>query len=282
MLEGPVGTAIDLLTAVFVLATMLSTGLGVPVSRLVASLEQRWLVVRSLLSNLVLVPLLAVVLIAVVPMDSSYAIGLLLVAIAPGAPFGPKLAEISRSNIAFASGLMVLLCLVSVVTIPLSMALLIPDGAAVDPMTVAQVVIIAQLAPLLVGLGIRRRFRSVATRLLEPMRRLSTYSMLLLTVLLVPATASEFVSLLGTGVLSVSVAVVVGSIALGYALGGPAVGTREALATTTAARNIAIALLVATTTFADTRVLAVTLVFGTVGLVVSVVTAGIWRTDDPQ
>ncbi len=68
--------------------------------------------------------------------------------------------------------------------------------------------------------------------------------------------------LVGTGTLFNSVVVVGDAILLGYALGGPAKRIREVLVTTTAARNVAIALLIATTSFREPGVLTIIVVFG--------------------
>lgn len=170
-------------------------------------------------------------------METGHIIGLLLIAMALGAPFGPKLAEISKSDVAFASGLMAVLGVVSVATIPITVALLMPSDAAADPLSIARIVVVTQLIPLIGGLAVKARYQPVATRLHPPIQQLSTYLLVLLTIVY----AGEMRQLVGTGMLFISVAVVGAALLLGYALGGPAKRTREVLATTTAARNVAIA-----------------------------------------
>lgn len=268
---GPItaGAVIDFVTIVFVLATMLSMGLALTTDEILASLGQRWLMVKSLLVNLALVPLLAFGFVLIVPMETGHVVGLLLIAMAPGAPFGPKLAEISKSDVAFASGLMAVLGVVSVGTIPITVALLMPGDVSADPLGIARIVVVTQLVPLIGGLAVKARYRSVATRLHPPIQRLSTILLVLLVILLTIVYAGEMFQLVGTGTLFISVAVVVGSLLLGYALGGPAKSTREVLSTTTAARNVAIALLIATTSFRDPSTLTIIVAFGLVSLVIS-------------
>ncbi len=272
-----VGTVIDVVTIVFVLATMLSMGLELTLEEILSSIRRRRLLGRALLANIVIVPILAFALVLTVPMETEYAIGLLLIAIAPGAPFGPKLAELSKSNIAFASGLMAVLGIVSVVTIPLSAAVLMPADVSIDPLEIAWMVVVAQLVPLLVGLGMNARYRFVASQLSSPVQRLSSYSLFVLIALLIADNATELLGLVGTGTLFVSLVVIVASLLLGYVSGGPASGTREALATTTASRNAAIALLIATTSFDDSSVLTMVVAFSLVGVVASALLAGRWR-----
>ncbi|MFC6837913.1 bile acid:sodium symporter family protein [Halomarina ordinaria] len=275
---GPItATAvIDFVTVVFVLATMLSMGLALTVDEILGALGQHRLLARSLLANLVLVPLLAFAFVLVIPMETGHVVGLLLIAMAPGAPFGPKLAEISKSDVAFASGLMAVLGVVSVATIPVTVAFLMPGDVAADPVGIARIVVVTQLLPLIGGLGVKARYQPVATRLRPPVQRLSTYSLVLLIILLTIVYAGEMVQLVGTGTLFISAVVVVGALLLGYVLGGPNRSTREVLATTTAARNVAIALLIATTSFDDPSVLTIIVAFGLVSLVVSGPVASLW------
>ncbi|RLM53770.1 hypothetical protein DVK07_20915, partial [Halorubrum sp. Atlit-26R] len=58
---------------------------------------------------------------------------------------------------------------------------------------------------------------------------------------------------------------------------GPARATREVLATTTTARNAAIALFIATSGFSDPNVLTTVLAFSSIGVVGSGLLASVWR-----
>ncbi|WP_255170374.1 bile acid:sodium symporter family protein [Natrononativus amylolyticus] len=277
MVDVTVDALVDLATTVFVLSTMLAMGLELSAGQLRRALGRRGLMARSLLANLVLVPLVAYALVLAVPMETGYAVGILLLAVAPGAPFGPKLAEISDSDLAYASGLMAVLGIVSVVTIPVTMALLMPGGVSVDPLGIAQLVVAVQLVPLLVGLGLEARTSRLADRLLPVARRVSDVTFVFLLVLLLAVYHGEMLSLVGTGALFVSVIVTVAALLLGYSLGGAGRETREVLATTTAVRNAAIALFIATTSFVDPDVLTTVLAFSFVGVVISGLLAGGWR-----
>lgn len=272
-----VESIVDFATTLFVLSTMLAMGLELTVAQLFKSLRRRRLVARALAVNLVAVPVIAYAFVLAIPMGTGHAVGILLIAMAPGAPFGPKLAEISRSDIAFASGLMAVLGIVSVATIPVTVALLIPGDAAADPLGIARLIALVQFLPLLVGLGISARYHHISTRLYPPVQRLSDYSFAFLLLLLLAVYADEMVRLIGTGTLFVSIVVVVAALVLGYAFGGPERRTREVLATTTAARNAAIALFIATASFEDPDVLTVVLAFSFIGVVISAMLAGEWR-----
>ncbi|WP_058365286.1 bile acid:sodium symporter family protein [Haloparvum sedimenti] len=277
-MEVPSGQAVvEAVTTVFVLSTMFSMGVKLSVDRIVDALRDRRLLTNALAVNLVAVPLLAALLVRAVPVETGFAAGIVLLAVSPGAPFGPKLAELSDSDVAFASGLMAILCLLSVVTIPVSLWLLLPGDAAVDPVAIGRMVLNIQLVPLLLGLGMSFVVPSLAARLHPPVQRLSDYTFAGLIVLLVVVYSDSLASLVGTGTLGLSTVAVGASLLFGYGLGGPARATREVLATTTAARNAAIALFIATTGFSDPNVLTAVLAFSFIGVVWSALLAGVWR-----
>jgi predicted Na+-dependent transporter len=83
------------------------------VSQIIAPLRNVRLVLLALFANFVLIPLIAYIIIRVIPLAEPLQIGLILFATAAGAPFLPKLVQVARGDIAFGVGLMVLLMVVS-------------------------------------------------------------------------------------------------------------------------------------------------------------------------
>src|SRR4030095_9351512 len=82
----------------FVLSSMLAMGLGLTVSEIIAPLSNARLVVLSVLANVLLMPLGAVALATLLRLDQPLGVGLLLLGTAAGAPFLPKLAQISKRH----------------------------------------------------------------------------------------------------------------------------------------------------------------------------------------
>lgn len=75
-------------------------------------------VVGALLANFVLVPLVAVVLVRVLPVAGPLQTGLLLLSVAAGAPFLIKLTEAADGDVALSAALLVLLLAATVVSMP--------------------------------------------------------------------------------------------------------------------------------------------------------------------
>ena len=139
--------AISISMIVFVLSSMLGMGLGLRVSEIVAPLRNWRLVMLSLVANFVVMPFAALALARILRLDESMGIGLLLLGLAGGAPFLPKLAQIAKGNLAFAVGLMVLLMVVTVGYLPIVLPLLLP-GVSVNPAQIARSLVLLMLLPL--------------------------------------------------------------------------------------------------------------------------------------
>ncbi|HJZ59628.1 MAG TPA: hypothetical protein VKE74_32080, partial [Gemmataceae bacterium] len=122
----------QLAVLVFVVTCMVTAGLGLSVRDLAAPLRRARLVLLAVVVNFVIAPAIAYALTELVPLDRPYAIGLVLLGGAAGAPFLPKLAELANGDMAFSVGLMLLLMVGSVVFMPLVLPLLIP-GLSPDP-----------------------------------------------------------------------------------------------------------------------------------------------------
>src|SRR5215471_9387512 len=96
---------------VFLLAGMLELGLSLTFAQILDPWRNARLAILSLMANFIVVPLLAVGIARLLRVDQAAGVGLLLLGMAPGAPFVPKVVQLARGNLAFAVGLMVFLML---------------------------------------------------------------------------------------------------------------------------------------------------------------------------
>ena len=260
-------TTISVATLVFVLSSMLATGLGLTVGEITTPLRNTRLVLLSLLANFVVMPLAAFALAATLRLDQPLGVGLLLLGTAAGAPFLPKLAQISRGNLAFGVGLMVLLMVVTVGYLPLVLPLLLP-GVSVNPAQIARSLFLLMLLPLAGALAVRARFAAAAARTKPVLDRVSNLSLVLLIVLITATNVNNVLAVFGTrGILAALLFLAVG-FGVGWLLGGPGPDTRRVLALGTAQRNIAAALVVGGQSFTDPKVVVMIIVVAIVGLLV--------------
>ena len=255
---------------------MASMGLSLKVAQIVAPLKNVKLVILALVANFVLVPLVAIVITLIIPLDEPVRIGLILLATAAGAPFLPKLAEVAKGSTAFSVGLMVLLMVVTIIYLPLVLPLQLGGGVEVNPLDIAQSVIVMMLIPLAIGLFINARYEETAAKVQPTFGQASNIALLVLTVLGLVLNFRAMIDLVGSlgilaGILFIVVSLVIGFL-LGM-LGSPDGGLRSVMGLGTAQRNISAALVVAAQNF-DSNVITYVMVMAVIGLVVLMPAAG--------
>ena len=252
---------------VFVLSSMLAMGLGLTVTQIIAPLRNRRLVAMSLLVNFVLMPLTTLALATILRLDEPLRVGMLLLGAAAGAPFLPKLVQLSKGNLAFSVGLMVLLMVITVGYLPLVLPILLP-GVSVNATKIARSLFLLMLLPLATALAMKARFPAAADRAKPPLEKISTLSLILVIVLVVVLNFKSMVSVLGTGGILAALLLVAAGYGFGWLLGGPTADTRTVLGLGTAQRNIAAALVVGSQNFTDPRVVVMVVVGAIVSLMI--------------
>jgi bile acid:Na+ symporter, BASS family len=251
----------------FVLSSMLSIGLSLTVAQILAPLRNYRLIAFALVANFALMPFAAFGTAKMLRLDEPLSIALLLLGTASGAPFLPLLARISKGNLAFSVGLMVLLMVVTVAYMPLVLPLFL-EGVAVDPMKIGRSLVFLMMLPLAIGLLVKARLSGLAAKVQPSLGRISILSLALLIVLLVITNMRNVLNLYGTlGVLASIMFVAAGS-GVGWVLGGPQSDTRGVMGLGTAQRNIAAALVVGGQNFSDPKVVVMVVVVAIVGLLI--------------
>jgi BASS family bile acid:Na+ symporter len=238
---------------VFLLASMLELGLGLTFQKVASPLRKVSLVALSVLGNFVIVPLLAVGIARLMRLEQPFAIGLMLLGLAPGAPFIPKLVQLARGDLAFAVGLMVLLMVGTVICLPVVLPKVV-EGAQISPWKIAQPLLLFMLLPLVVGLIVHARFKSLRAGLRTAIAWLSNLCGLVVIVLLVGLNFRSVVSVFGTGAIFAGLLFVVLSIVIGWLLGGRNREIQVSLGLGTGSRNVAAALLIGAQNFKDPKV----------------------------
>jgi BASS family bile acid:Na+ symporter len=258
---------IPIVMLTFVVSSMLSMGLSLTVAQILAPLRNYKLIVFALLANFVLMPFAAFGIAKLLRLDEPLGIALLLLGTASGAPFLPLLARISKGNLAFSVGLMVLLMVVTVGYMPLVLPLFL-EGVSVDPVKIARSLVFLMMLPLALGLLVKSRLNGLAVKVQPSLGRASLVSLALLIALLLITNMRNVLSLYGTrGVLASILFIAAGS-GFGWVLGGPRSDSRGVMALGTAQRNIAAALVVGGQNFSDPKVIVMVVVVAIVGLLI--------------
>jgi BASS family bile acid:Na+ symporter len=257
--------AVPVTMLVFVVSSMLACGLSLRVMQILTPLRSIKLVSLALAANFILIPIAAFGISRLLRLDEPLGVALILLGTAAGAPFLPLLARISKGDIAFSVGLMVLLMIVSVGYMPLILPFLL-KGVSVDPLKIARSLVLLMMLPLAIGLVVKAWFHSVAAKFQPQLNRVSSLALVLLMTLLLITNIQNLLSLYGTRGVLASVLFLVVSTGLGWMMGGAAASTKAVMALGTAQRNIAAALVVGGQNFTDPRVVVMVVVVAIVGL----------------
>lgn len=240
----------------FVVSSMVGLGLSLTVHQILTPLKDLKLVVLGLVTSFVIAPAGAWAIAELFGLDDSQTLGLLLLGVAAGAPFLPKLAQLARGTVAYSVGLMVLLMVVTVGYVPLVLPLLV-DGVTVSAWDIARPLLVLMLLPLAIALLVRARYQESGS-LAPVLSQVSTGALALGIGAAVLVGLPEIWDQIGTGVLLATLVFVVVCLSAGYLLGGSGRDQRVVTALGTAQRNLSAALLIAGTSFQDTPAVLVT------------------------
>jgi BASS family bile acid:Na+ symporter len=242
-------------------------------------------VVRALLANYVVVPAATVGLLLAFQAPSTVAAGFLILAVCPGAPYGPPFTALARGDGKVAVGLMVVLAGSSAILAPILLAVLLPRVAADEPLTVdatrvAGTLLLTQLVPLGVGIGIRQRWPRVAEQWQNPANRLAKLLNLLAAVSIISIQFHQLTEIRLRGFVGMLI-LLIASWAAGWLLGGTNNQQRKTLTLTTSLRNVGVGLVIATGTFGGTAAVTATLTYGLFEVVGTLLLATWWRRRAP-
>jgi BASS family bile acid:Na+ symporter len=258
---------------------MFSLGLSFTLQQFLAFWRKPGLVLRSLISTLIVFPMLVVCVLQITTLPQSAIIGLVVLAAAPGAPLMTRRITMAGGDFHLGANLQITLAALAIITTPL--ILLLFDRALADinlgisPRQVALNVAIAQGLP--IGLAMllsHYRPRLAKALALFVGKAANILFMLLAAVLLV--TGFDLVIEAGWQANLMISMLVVMALAAGHLLGGPDKQTRTALAIATIARNMGLALFITVLSGSAKHELAVLIAYMIIGFTLAV-PYNLWR-----
>ncbi|MFO1475585.1 MAG: bile acid:sodium symporter [Verrucomicrobiota bacterium] len=187
---------------IFMVGNLLDMGLRLKIADAMAGLRNTWFVLGSLLWGFVLLPLFAVLLTRVIPLEGSYAIGFILLAMTPCAPFLPPMVDRAKGDMGYAAAFMLLASVVTVAYMPFAVPVLV-KGFSADALTIAKPLVLFLLVPLAIGLFLRHRSESLAAKLHPPVKKFTGLDTILMLILCVVVYGKEFLGLAGSHAIGV-------------------------------------------------------------------------------
>ena len=245
---------------IFAVSSMLSVGLAYRIGLIIGPLREARAVFRALIANFVLVPLLAVGIERVIPLNPALALGLFLLAGSAGAPFLIKLASAARRDLALSAALLLLLVPVTVFFlpfyVPLAMAHPSLRGLSYVPSSIFAIglpLLSTLVVPIVVGLVVRALAPGWAAWLVPIGGKLATIALVVVVLSTFGANFQDLIRIVRGGAVPAAVLLIAGAFAMGFLLSRP---ERSAvLGLGTAQRNVAGAMVIASRDFNDPDIL---------------------------
>jgi BASS family bile acid:Na+ symporter len=169
---------LNIAVVIFTVSNIGAMGLELKLDEALKYLRSIRLIGLILLWGWVVGPALAWLINSLLPLSQGHAAGLLLISLAPTAPFFPLLVSKARGDMSFAAAFMLLTTIGTVLLLPLLAPLLI-QGLKVDSWSLAKPLIVMVLLPLLIGGAIRAFAANAADKLFPVVKKIGGISLLI-------------------------------------------------------------------------------------------------------
>jgi BASS family bile acid:Na+ symporter len=167
---------------VFMAGNLLDMGLRLNPQDALRGLRNPRFVALTLIWGFVAGPALAYSITLVVPLESPYAIGLILISMAPCAPFLPAMVHKAGGDLGSTAAFMLLTAAAMVAFMPFAVPVMV-EGLTVDAWAIARPLLMVILAPLAIGMVIMHASPTAAARLHPFVKRTTALATIALAVL---------------------------------------------------------------------------------------------------
>jgi BASS family bile acid:Na+ symporter len=182
---------------IFMAGNLLELGLRLNLQAAVRGLRDVRFVTLSVLWAFVLCPALAYGLTLLLPLTPPYAMGLILLGLAPCAPLLPAMADKAGGDMNYTASFMLLASAGTVVYMPIMVPILV-KGLTVSPWTVAQPMLLLVLLPLVLGVGIQTLSAATASRLQPVVKKVTGLDTIVMLILVIVIYGKGFLGAVGT------------------------------------------------------------------------------------
>lgn len=245
--------ALPVFIVAFMVCNLAAIGLELEVRAALAPLANLRFVTVVMLLDWLLGPAFAWALATAMPIAEPYALGLILIGLAPAAPFLPMMVRRAGGDLAYAACFMMIAAVGTVIFMPIMLPILAP-GLAVSAWTVARPLILLLLVPLVAGLVVRARapvFAKYSHRVVKRLADAATVAMLAAIVVLY---RRGFVDAIGSYAIAAQLVYAIGATVGSYRLSaGLTLEQRSVVSLGACTRNLGAALAPLLAVAADPR-----------------------------
>jgi bile acid:Na+ symporter, BASS family len=183
--------------AVFMAGSLLEMGLRLDLRQAAHALRDVRFIVTALVWSFVIGPALAVLLAKGLPLDEPYALGLILLGLAPCAPFVPLLAEKAGADLNYMAAYLLLAALGTLIILPIMIPILAPQLTA-DSWMIARPLLLFIALPLAIGICVRLAASTVADKSHPIVKKVTSVDIILMLGIVLVLYWRDFLSAVGT------------------------------------------------------------------------------------
>ena len=226
----------------FMAGNLLAIGLETDLKAALAPLRDIRFVATATLLDALFCPAFAWLITWVLPIAPPYANGLLLIGLAPAAPFLPMMVRRAGGDLAYTAAFMLIAAITTVVLMPLAVPLIVP-GLSVDAWAVAKPLVVLLFLPMAAGMAVKTIASPLAARLLRIVRPVANAATVLLLAAIGVRYFKGFVGAIGSYAIAAQLIYAVGLVLGAHAMGaGMPTGQRSVLSLGACTRNLGAAL----------------------------------------
>ena len=179
---------------------MLGMGLSLVVDDFVRLFSDPKAVLVGLCNQLLFLPLIGFAIVVLFDLNSTMAIGVMILSVCPGGPTSNLITQVSRGNIGLSVTLTALASLITVFTIPVllskAIAYFTGDEDVVIQLPILQTmlqILVITVIPISIGMLIRKRREEFALRMERPMRTASTVLFVIIFLIIIIANKDNLI-----------------------------------------------------------------------------------------
>jgi BASS family bile acid:Na+ symporter len=250
---------------------VLAVGLDAVPSEATYVLRRPRLAARALCVIAIVVPAMSAFVVSLLPLERVVKIAIILMSVSPMPPFMPWKEMQLGGRRDYIYGLLVMVSLFSVILVPATVAILaraFGENASIAPGPVLHLILISMIAPLVIGMLVRRAFPQAAQRAAPVVNKVAMVMLALALLPLLVALAPAMWRLIGNGTVIAIALIVALALLAGHLLGGREPHDRATLAIACTTRHPGVALLIAQGNFPEPDIKAAILLFMIIGLLV--------------
>jgi len=271
---------VQIVAPIFVVSTMLNVGLTQKLSDITAHLKNYSFVVKMLVANFIVAPLVMIGALYFAPFDRALKAGLLIFSLCAGAPFLIKLTQTAKQDVALGAAVMMLLMVVTVVYTPIVLPLVL-SGISVDAWGIAKSLLLQLFLPIVVGMMIVQLLPDFARKVQPWVGWLGNIAMYVLVCATLIGYFPNMIAIVGTGAILVGLLFVAAAFGIGYLAGAGKDHLQDVGGLGTAQRNTAAGMIIAVQNFGSyPDVLVMLTLANTLGIVMLLFIAKVLSRDN--